>query len=139
MQTLQAPRKRLVFAALLATFSTNAISSPAPETAPLTLADLDAEQDFSELEHLVSKLAGPHCSSIEFHDDNRKHGCRSLEWIVCTPVYNGYSDRNEDGVYADTSPLREIIWVPVEAHHTIQNIAERVAYEVQCIDDNRFA
>ncbi|QHV96330.1 hypothetical protein [Spirosoma endbachense] len=132
MHTNLSTHKQAVFATLLATFA-------APTSTPVTLADLDRQQDFSELEQLVAKLAGPHCLSIEFHDDNRKHGCRSLEWIVVTSCYNGYADRDEDGNYADTGNVREVIWVPVRDTDTIENIAERVVAEVRGIDSNVFA
>jgi hypothetical protein len=106
---------------------------------PLTLADLDAEEDFSDLDHLVEKLAGPYCTSIEFHDDNRKHGCRSLEYIVHVSAHNGRIDRDENGLCADSDDIREIIWVPVHDEMTLDQIAESVVKEVKAIDGNIFS
>ncbi|QHV99264.1 hypothetical protein [Spirosoma endbachense] len=107
-----------------------------PILMPTTLADLDREKDFLELEQLVGQLAGPHCLGIEFLDDNRKHGCRALEFRVTVSVYNGRIEFSEDGKHPDTSTIRETVWVPVRDTDTIQNIAERVTKEVQGIDCN---
>ncbi|WP_080057151.1 hypothetical protein [Spirosoma aerolatum] len=106
---------------------------------PLTLADIDADQDFSELEYLVETLAGPYCKSIEFHDDNRKHGCRCLEFNVRTAVYNGAIDRDEDGKYPDTGDVKQRIWVPVHDEMTIEQIAYSVMNEVRSIENNVFS
>ncbi|UFH52520.1 hypothetical protein [Spirosoma sp. KNUC1025] len=110
-----------------------------PQSQTLTLAMLDEEQNFDPLDARISKLAGPHCQSIAFYDDNRKHGCRALEYEVRTAVYNGYVDRDESGRYPDTGDVREIIWVPVHDEMTIEQIAQAVVREVQGIDCNVFA
>ncbi|WP_420150351.1 hypothetical protein [Spirosoma sp.] len=110
-----------------------------PESEMITLAQLDEEQNFDPLDALIGKLAGPHCKSIVFFDDNRKRGCRALEYEVRTAVYNGRVDRDEDGAYADTSEVREIISVPVHDEMTIQQIADKVVAEVRGIDCNCFA
>ena len=69
---------------------------------PLTVADLDAEMDFSALDEALEAARPYGCRSIEFVDDNHKRGYRALEYTVsvvarhehdedgCSPVYESY-------------------------------------------------
>ncbi|MFD2936281.1 hypothetical protein [Spirosoma flavum] len=109
-----------------------------PQT--LTLADIDRDCDHSELDYLINKQAGPYCTSIEFNDDNFKHDARrAFEYAVRTSVHNGRTDRDESGRFADTSSVRDIIYVHVHPEMSLDQIAESVAKAVREIDNNVFA
>lgn len=106
---------------------------------PLTLADIDTSDTTEELDHLIGKYGGGHCTSFEFNDDNRKHGCRCLEYNIVTQVYTGGYDRDEDGITAETEKYKCTIWVPVHEEMSLEQIARNVAKEIRDIDGNRFA
>ncbi|WP_298608770.1 hypothetical protein [uncultured Spirosoma sp.] len=105
---------------------------------PLTLADLDNDQDDSPLDSLIQKMAGPFCKKIEFVDDKTVDGWRRLYYQVTTPVYTGRIDTDENGKYADSDDAKEIVWVPVAPDMGIRFIAMQVMVQVRSIENNVF-
>jgi len=63
-------------------------------TLNLTLAQLDAEQDFYDLEQAIESARPGGCRTIEFFDDNTNRGYRALEYKVEVVVAH---DHDEDG------------------------------------------
>lgn len=81
------------------------------ETATInpTLAQLDEERDFTQLDEAIEAARPGGCKVIEFIDDNFKRGYRALEFKV--QVIAGH-DHDEDG----WSPKYE--WYPVSVKVT---------------------
>lgn len=100
----------------------------------------DPEEMHSELDYLIGRYAGNHCNQIEFYDDSYSVGAlRHFEYMVWTPIANGYIDRDEDGNYADAEVLKIKIMVPVRLDMTLELIARNIAKEVRDIENNVLA
>ncbi|MVM34266.1 hypothetical protein GO755_29820 [Spirosoma sp. HMF4905] len=108
--------------------------------AELTLADIDTSDDTFELDHLIGKYGGGHCTSFEFNDDNYAHGSvRCLEYNIVTEVYTGNWENDEGTAVAETESYKERIYVPVHPEMTLDQIAQAIAKEIRDIPQNRFA
>ena len=114
----------------------------APKPAALSDLDLDDEDDFFTLMRAVEQQALHHCKEIELIDFGPAAATVAyttefrLVFRVKTPCYTGYTDRDEDGAYADTEMQTHTVAVFVKPGSTLSTIALIVATEVSSIENN---